>query len=182
MFPLESIWIRMVRRNIISPFYHLMCLSATPKRRRGRKAQEARAAAVEPTIPITPHAGSQSPTQPLQSSIGAPILDEDNNPFVQPSSSPHSSSTSAQAQAADPPCPPQLTQLRAIAIPSSQTPRAGQHSPNRASPEVAKARRKACQSAQDVRAFFREHKGRYYCKLCEYVYYPSYLVNSYLQP
>lgn len=54
-----------------------------------------------------------------------------------------------------------------MAIPSTATPRAGRHSPNRASPEVAQAREKGRKSAKDVKTFFREEKGRRYCKLCE---------------
>ncbi|PPQ77048.1 hypothetical protein CVT26_007808 [Gymnopilus dilepis] len=116
---------------------------ATPKRERGRKAQEARAAAPEAAAAVPA-------SQPAH-----PVRDETENPFL-PSSN----------QPSPPGGQDEREQATAVAIPSSQTPRAGRHSPSRASPEVAAARQKAQRSASDMRIFFQNEKGRWYCKFC----------------
>src|SRR6267142_378262 len=155
----------------------LASLSGTPKRQRGRRAQQARAVVAVATAVVA--AATATTTTPTTTTITAPtpiptaaatagaIPVDDDNPFlvaslygqlVEPISRAEWPSQASQLE----------DQLRTLSICSPASRRA-----NHMSPEVSPVRQKGRKDAQDVRAFFQQVNERWNCKFCEYVFHLS---------
>ncbi|KAF9543547.1 hypothetical protein CPC08DRAFT_770216 [Agrocybe pediades] len=147
-----------------SDSHHILASEETPKRKCGRKAQSARTAAASRALELKPSSEARNSSPP---SSGLPILDQQENPFLSAvtiNNHVDNRASTNDSEASD--CASQEYHLHAVAIPSSQTPHAGQHSPNRASPEAGAAQKKNRKAAQDVLVFFSVENNHQFCKFC----------------
>lgn len=121
---------------------------------------------------VPPPSDSDVPTT-QRHDLQPPEADEEENPFLDSSANPVDTTTTPRASRsrgnvrfAAPLTPAQLSHLVNVAVPSTEAPRAGRHSPMQASPAVAEARQRKRRAAKDVNTFFEVKKGRKFCKFC----------------
>jgi hypothetical protein len=165
--------------NHLSPIF-----LATPKRQRGRKAQQARAAACVAATPsaavaagatatvtnttvttaTTTTTTTAAPSMPNVAAADAAVaatianLIDEENPFIE-------STQSSQLE----------DHMHTLVIRSSRSSSVGKDSTTSKSSEVGVPNQKNRKEAQDVNEFFVAENGRWYCKFCKYVFYCIYL-------